>query len=190
MLQAFAVQEISCSREMTTLQLNQNITLFYLKVDDEWSSLKGMYGNKLMTPKPVLCGCCSVHGLVSIWIHGIKYYVSSVHEFPNNALPNFSNHLCMNQWIKTDTVYLLVTQFSDRISLQFINWTSHQKALHTSEFLAKTGFLFCLSVVLWLDKGDFPKHLLLCVCVQINKRSSEPFCVRKKYIRRCQFSYR
>ena len=35
-------------------------------------------------------------------------------------------------------------------------------------------FICCLSVVLWLDKGDFPEKY---VSVKINKRSFEPFCV-------------
>ena len=36
-------------------------------------------------------------------------------------------------------------------------------------------FICCLSVVLWLDKGNFPRKL--CIRVKINKRSFEPFCV-------------
>ena len=35
----------------------------------------------------------------------------------------------------------------------------------------------CLSVDLWLDKGDFPDICILYVRVIINKRSFEPFCV-------------
>ena len=31
-------------------------------------------------------------------------------------------------------------------------------------------FIFCLSVVLWLDKGDFPEN----VHIRINRRSLEP----------------
>ena len=36
---------------------------------------------------------------------------------------------------------------------------------------------YCLSVVLWLDKEDFPEICILCVHDKINKRSFEPFCV-------------
>ena len=39
-------------------------------------------------------------------------------------------------------------------------------------------FICCLSVVLWLDKGDFPGNLhTVCVRVKINKRSFELLCV-------------
>ena len=37
-------------------------------------------------------------------------------------------------------------------------------------------FICCLSVLLWLDNGDFPENMhILCVRVKINKRSFEPF---------------
>ena len=38
-------------------------------------------------------------------------------------------------------------------------------------------FICCLSVILWLNKGDFPEICILCVCIKINKHLFEPFCV-------------
>ena len=67
-------------------------------------------------------------------------------------------------------------RFSSHFSLFFTVCLSFFIIFHRLSLIFHHFSLFnCLSVVLKLDKGDYPENFADCVFVLINKRSFEPF---------------
>ena len=90
----------------------------------------------------------------------------------------------------------LVTVFSDTCSccdwlldlsllLLFLKTEPKQDKSFSFIFHLFRPFICCLSVVLWLDEGDFPENLHT-VCLCLHKRSFEPFCVLDLVLERQQ----
>ena len=90
-------------------------------------------------------------------------------------------------WPQCQSLFLAACNLPSTEQLSDKNSTKRRKKEEEEEeeeeesfsvsFFIVLPFICCLSVVLWLDKEDFPKNVHLCVCFKINKRSFEPCCV-------------